>query len=217
MRVQYERQLQNLQNKLTEMGGLIEYAVSSAIKALSGQSKELAKQVIKIDEQIDQMEQEIQSICLKLLLMEQPMAGDLRFVTAAAKMITDMERIGDQAADISEIVVLLSDTHYIKELEHIPMMADEAIKMVNWSIEAFIKKDELLAKSVIEYDDKVDDLFVKVREELKELIKKDVDNSEQAFDLIMIAKYLERIGDHAVNIAEWVIFSLTGKYKYDTL
>jgi phosphate transport system protein len=152
-------------------------------------------------------------MCLRLLLQQQPVAKDLRLISAALKMITDMERIGDQAADISEIAIYLIGETYIKKLEHIPQMAAATSKMVKESIEAFVKMDLKLAKSVVEYDDIVDRLFYTVKSDLIELIQADSANGQQAMDLLMIAKYFERIGDHAVNIAEWVVFSLTGKRK----
>jgi phosphate transport system protein len=161
------------------------------------------------------MEKEIERLCLKIILRQQPVAGDLRLVSAVMKIITDLERIGDHATDISELAVFMAETgkEYIKKLEHIPMMAEETIYMLNRSIESFVKKDVDMAKRVIAKDDVVDDLFVQIKTELVDLIKKDSNNTDQAVDFIMIAKYFERIGDHAVNIAEWVVFSLTGVHK----
>jgi len=140
-------------------------------------------------------------------------ARDLRQISSALKMITDMERIGDQAADISELCIYLADQTYIKKLEHIPQMAEATIKMVTESIDAYVKKDLALAEAVIEYDDVVDELYILIKRELIALVHEDVNNGEQAFDLMQIAKYYERIGDHAVNIARWVIFSITGRHK----
>lgn len=214
MRVKFSEQLDLLNNNLIEMGSFIEHAISMAVKALIEQDVELARQVIAFDDEIDAKEKEIESLCLKLLLQQQPVAKDLRLISAALKMITDMERIGDQSADISEITILLADKQYIKKLEHIPQMAEATIIMVNNALDAFVKKDLELAHQVIRADDVVDDLFDMVKDELIALILKDKQNGEQAIDLIMIAKYFERIGDHAVNIAEWVVFSLTGKNKY---
>jgi phosphate transport system protein len=214
MRNKFEEQLNLLHNSLIEMGGYIEYAINLSVKALEEQNIELARQAIAYDDEIDEKEREIEQLCLKLLLQQQPIAKDLRLISSALKMITDMERIGDQSADIAEITIMMAGAPYIKELVDIPLMARASIKMVNESIDAFVKKDLDLALSVIASDDIVDDLFVKIRKELIELIQKDVNNSEQAFDLIMIAKYLERIGDHATNIAEWVVFSMTGKRRY---
>jgi phosphate transport system protein len=162
---------------------------------------------------VDQKERDIEALCLKLLLQQQPVARDLRQISAALKMITDMERIGDQAADISGIALYLADTPYIKKLEHLPQMASAAIRMVTGSIDAYIKKDLVLAREVMEMDDIIDDLFDVVKRELIELIRQNAGNGEQAIDLLMIAKYFERIGDHAQNIAEWVEYSMTGKHK----
>jgi len=207
----FEQQLIVLNNMLIEMGSLIETAISIATKALVNQDLELAQQAIDFDHDIDEKEKAIESMCLTLLLQQHPVAGDLRLISAALKMITDMERIGDQAADISEITMLIAGEPYIKKLEHIPQMAEATMKMVTESIDSFVKKDLALAKSVIEYDDVVDDLFNTIRRDLIELIHANSSNGEQAIDLMMIAKYFERIGDHATNIAEWVVFSITGK------
>jgi len=210
MRKNYAIQMKRLNFLLIEMGALIETSINTAVKALVEQDIELAQATIEHDEIVNEKEKEIERLCLDLLLLQHPVASDLRIVSSALKMITDMERIGDQSADISEIAILLSNSAYIKKLVHIPQMAEATIKMVNGAIDAFVKKDIALAQSILEYDDVVDELFITVRNDLVELIKRNVENCEQAFDLIMIAKYFERIGDHAVNIAEWVIFSLTG-------
>lgn len=211
MREKYMRQLELLSKLLTEMGQMVEKAIEKAIRALISHDEELAKEAIRYDEEIDDKEKEIQSLCLKLLLCQQPVAKDLRFISAALKMITDLERIGDQAADISELAVELSNQEYIKNLEHIKQMAVETTDMVIKSINAYVASDEKAAKDVIEHDDVVDELFVTVKNELIALINEDVKNGGQAADLLMIAKYFERIGDHATNIAEWVIFSVTGE------
>lgn len=201
------------QNKmLIEMGALAEAAITTAIEALKKQNLELAQKTGFYEKELDQKEKDIEALCLKLLLQQQPVAGDLRLISSALKMITDMERIGDQAQDIAEISVYLLDKVYIKELEHIPMMAEASKKMLSDSIDAFVRRDEGLAKQVILADDLVDDLFKQVKNDLIDLIGVSRDNGEQAIDLIMIAKYLERIGDHAVNIAEWVLFSITGQH-----
>lgn len=213
MRNQFFSQLENLNTQLIQMGGLIEVAISSAVKALIEQDKEQAKNAILADREVDIKEKDIQDLCLKLLLQQQPVARDLRLISAALKMITDMERIGDQAADISEIAILLADVPYVKKLETIPKMAEETIKMVTGSIDAFVKKDLDLARYVVQSDDTVDELFITVKNDLIDLIHKDSSTGGQAMDLLMIAKYFERIGDHAVNIAEWVIFSITGEHK----
>ena len=213
MRDVFENQLTQLNNMLIEMGGMIEKAISTAIKALIEQDVDAAKKAIGYDEEIDRYEKDIEALCLKLLLMHQPVAKDMRIISAALKMITDMERIGDHAADISEITILLAGKPYIKKLEHIPQMADAAIKMVTESIDAFVKNDLELARAVMKYDDVVDEFFDKVKFDLIKLINEDITNGEQALDFYAIAKYFERIGDHAVNIAEWVAFSITGKHE----
>jgi len=213
MRSRYDEQLALLNNHLIEMGALVERAISNATKALMAQDAVIAQSTMEGDEIIDEKEKEIESLCLKLILNQQPVARDLRQISTALKIITDMERIGDQSADIAELCVFLSEEEYIKKLEHIPQMAEATIKMVTTSIDAFVKKDLDIAQSVIGYDDIVDELYITVKKDLIELVHEDVRNGEQAFDLLQIAKYYERIGDHATNIAEWVIFSITGRHK----
>lgn len=213
MRNRFDRQLEELNDELIEMGTMIEKAIETAAKALISQDSELAKTVIEGDEQVDRQERIIENLCLKLLLQQQPVAKDLRLISSALKMITDMERIGDQAADISELTIMLSEAKYIKKLEHIQQMAKETMVMLIESIDAFVNKDMLKAQSVIDADDKVDELFAKVKKELIKMIHEDINCGEQASDLLMIAKYFERIGDHTTNIAEWVIFSITGEHK----
>ena len=213
MRNRFEEQLDLLNKELLEMGALVDHAIESASQALINQDVEAANRAIDFDKEVDQKEKDIESLCLKLLLQQQPVARDLRQISAALKMITDMERIGDQAADISGIVIYLADAPYIKKLEHLPQMAKAAIRMVNGSIDAYVKKDLKLAKEIIDMDDIIDDLFVVVKNELIERIHEKAENGEQAIDLLMVAKYFERIGDHAQNIAEWVEYSITGEHK----
>ena len=213
MRNRFDRQLVQLNDELIEMGGMIEKAIADTVKALVNQDTELAKVVIDYDEEIDHQEREIEQLCLKLLLQQQPVAKDLRLISSALKMITDMERIGDHASDISEITIALADQPYIKKLEHIQQMAKETMIMLVGSIEAFVDKDLEKANEVIKRDDVVDDLFDKVKKELIQMIHENADKGEQAADLLMVAKYMERIGDHATNISEWVIFSITGEHK----
>lgn len=215
MRNRFDRQLVQLNNELIEMGGMIEKAISDTVKALVNQDIELASNVIEYDEEIDHQEREIEQLCLKLLLQQQPVAKDLRLISAALKMITDMERIGDHATDISEITIELSKESYIKKLDHIQQMAKETMVMLVQSVEAFVNKDMDKARTVIVHDDAVDDLFNKVKAELIAMIHEDVNAGEQASDLLMAAKYFERIGDHATNISEWVIFSITGQHPDD--
>ena len=215
MRNRFDRQLVQLNNELIEMGGMIEKAISDTVKALVNQDIELASNVIEYDEEIDHQEREIEQLCLKLLLQQQPVAKDLRLISAALKMITDMERIGDHATDISEITIELSKESYIKKLDHIQQMAKETMVMLVQSVEAFVNKDMDKARAVIVHDDVVDDLFNKVKAELIAMIHEDVNAGEQASDLLMAAKYFEIIGDHATNISEWVIFSITGQHPDD--
>lgn len=213
MRNRFDTELAKLNAELIEMGAYIENAIQSASEALLDQDAERAKEVMEFDEEIDHLERAIERRCLQLLLQQQPVAKDLRTISAALKMITDMERIGDQSADISEIAILLSKTPYIKKLETIPEMAAVTSKMVKHCIDAYVEKDLDLARKVINEDDTVDELFLTVKNDLIDLIAQDSSNGSQALDLLMVAKYFERIGDHAVNIAEWVEFSLTGMHK----
>ena len=216
MREKYMSQLGQLKELLKEMGQMVERAIEMAIQALISKDISKAKKAIAFDEEIDDKEKEIQNLCLKILLCQQPVAKDLRFVSAALKMITDLERIGDQAADISELAVELSSQENIKNLDHLRQMAEETSYMVIKSIDAYVEYDEQAARDVIEHDDVVDDLFRVIKNELITLINEDMRNGEQAADLLMIAKYFERIGDHATNVAEWVIFSVTGNtYSYE--
>ena len=213
MRNRFDRQLSTLNDELIEMGSMIEKSIETAIKALVNQDVDLARHAIEADEEIDRQERIIEDLCLKLLLQQQPVAKDLRLISSALKMITDMERIGDHASDISEITIALADQPYIKKLEHIQQMAKETMIMLVGSIEAFVDKDLEKANEVIKRDDVVDDLFDNVKKELIQMIHENADKGEQAADLLMVAKYMERIGDHATNISEWVIFSITGEHK----
>lgn len=213
MRNKFDRELELLNTDLIAMGALIENAIENAVQALMEKNGEMARAAIRFDAEVDDKEKDIERRCLKLLLQQQPVATDLRMISTALKMITDMERIGDQAADISEITLRLTEKEYIMHLDRIPEMAQATIKMVKESIDAFVNRDQILAESVEVYDDVVDNLFNTVKSDLIALIREDADNGEQAVDLLMIAKYFERIGDHAVNIAEWVVFSITGNHK----
>lgn len=211
MREKFISQLKQLNDMLIQMGQMVEHAIELSIGALIEQDEEKAKQAIAFDEEIDEKEKEIEQLCLKLLLCQQPVAKDLRFISAALKMVTDLERIGDQAADIAEISKFLSGEPYIKKLDHLKQMAAETTDMVIHSIEAYVESDVKKARQVISHDNVVDDLFMLIKKELIQLINQSVENGEQATDLLMVAKYFERIGDHATNIAEWVIFSVTGE------
>ena len=212
MRNRFDRQLGELNHRLIDMGSLIEQAIETAVDGLVYQDKEIAKRAIQYEEEINHAEREIEALCLKLLLQQQPVASDLRLISSALKMITDMERIGDHATDISELTLVLADKPYIMNMKHIQQMARETIVMVIHSLEAFVKKDIEMAKQVIVQDDKVDELFAKVKTEILQLLREHMEHGEQAEDLLMAAKYFERIGDHATNIAEWVIFSIVGKH-----
>ena len=212
MRDYFDEQLRTLGHDLLEMGGLIESAIRSATAALVDQNVEAALQTIAADKEVDQAERNIESLCLKLLLHQQPVAKDLRLVSAALKMITDMERIGDQAADIAELVMFLSKEPYIKPLNHLPQMAEKAICMVVGALDSFVRKDVELARQVEAMDDAIDDLFTVVKDELINLLRSDASAGSQAIDLLMIAKYYERIGDHAQNIAEWVEYAFSGHH-----
>lgn len=213
MRNRFDRQLEQLNNELIEMGNLIEQAIQTAVNALVRKDVQAAKDAIAFDQEVDRQERDIEALCMKLLLQQQPVARDLRLISAALKMITDMERIGDQASDISEITIALADEPYVKDLTLIPQMAMETTLMVTHSVEAFVQKDLKLAQSVIDNDDVVDDLFSEIKSTLIELIRTNAEHSEQATDFLMVAKYFERIGDHATNIAEWVIYSITGQHE----
>lgn len=212
MRSRFEEQLSELNRELIEMGTMCEEAIASAAKAMSDGDMELAAKVRANGSAIDQMERDIESRCIKLLLHQQPVARDLRQISAALKMITDMERIGDQAEDIAEIVTFLAG-RTMKCMEKIENMARETIKMVIDSVDAFVKKDLALAENVLEHDDVVDNYFVQIKNDIIRMIASDSVDGELALDFLMIAKYFERIGDHATNIAEWVIFSVTGEHK----
>jgi len=212
MRYRFDRELDTLNLELIKMGSLIENSIEYSIKALINQDLSSVKKVNELEIEIDDMEKTIESHCLKLLLQQQPVASDLRIISTALKMITDMERIGDNAEDIAEIAKYMFNQKFIKDIVHIPQMADATISMVKRSIDAFVNKDKNLAEEVCKSDDIVDNLFNIIKEELIEKIQEDKSNGEQAIDLLMIAKYFERIGDHAENIAEWVIFSITGEH-----
>lgn len=214
MRSRLDEQLALLNHELIYMGALCEEVISLASEALMQCDTALAARVIPLDLEIDRKEREIESLCLRLLLQQQPVARDLRQISAALKMITDMERIGDQAADIAEIIGYIGGRS--GDFGQIGEMAKATIKMVTESVDAYVKRDIEGAHAVIDYDDVVDDLFDKVKNSLISAIAANPEDGEYALDLLMIAKYFERIGDHAVNIAEWVEFSVTGIHKGET-
>ena len=212
MRSRFDEQLALLNRELIEMGARCEEVIALAAKSMADGDVLLAKQVAPLDAEIDRKERDIESLCLKLLLQQQPVARDLRQISAALKMITDMERIGDQAEDIAEIVTFLNGRHP-ENSALMREMARATIKMVTDSVDAFVKHDILLAEQVVRDDDTVDAYFDQVKHRLIEKIAAEPSDGEYALDLLMIAKYFERIGDHATNIAEWVIFSVTGVHK----
>ena len=216
MRNRFDRQLLELNNELIEMGSLIEKAIELAIASFVNQDSSGAKEAILFDEKIDRQEKIIESLCMKLLLQQQPVAKDLRLISAVLKMITDMERIGDHAADISEMTLLMADSVYEKskmDIKILKDMAKETTDMVVKSVEAFVQKDLELARSVLKQDDKVDALFQQFKHYLICLINENVKKGELAADMLLVSKYFERIGDHATNIAEWVIYSITGVHE----
>ncbi len=212
MRNRFDAQLAQLNAEMIQMGSLCERAIGGAVRALVEGDSKLAAEIMAQDEEVNQQEKNIESLCLKLLLQQQPVARDLRQISSALKMITDMERIGDQAADIAEILVMENRP---VTMPNIPLeeMGRATSKMVTDSVEAYVRKDLEGARAVIDYDDVVDKLFDEVKAELINLISQNKANGEWAMDLLMIAKYFERIGDHATNIAEWVEFSITGEHR----
>lgn len=227
MRNRFDRQLAQLNEMLIHMGSMCEDAISQTALALqsrkdeagTGSESEISARIIEkihqTESEIDQMEKDIESLCLKLLLQQQPVASDLRVISAALKMISDMERIGDQCADISDIVTFLNSEHtrdFQSSLD-IQEMASATMKMVTKAVDSFVNSNVVLAEGVVKSDDYVDDLFMKVKTEIIKLISKNPDRGEALLDLLMIAKYFERIGDHATNVAEWVVFSITGVHK----
>lgn len=214
VRHSFDKELEHLQDLMVRMAGLVEESIENSILALKKQDIDLAKQVYESDDAIDDLESRIEKVCINLIARQQPLAKDLRTISTALKIITDMERIADHAADISELTIRMADMKYIKPLVDIPLMAELAKKMVIKSIDAYIKQDITLAKEVCDGDDAVDDLFSKIVLELINIMKNNPETVEQATDFMFIVKYLERIGDHATNIAEWVVFNVTGSHDH---
>ncbi|MBO5130597.1 MAG: phosphate signaling complex protein PhoU [Oscillospiraceae bacterium] len=212
MRNHFDNQLVTLNREMTRMGGLCEEIIELVAKALTGWEDNLIERVSAIGSEIDESERTIETLCLKLLLQQQPVARDLRVISAAMKMITDMERIGDQAEDIAEIITHLN-CRIEQESVQIREMAEATMRMVREAVDAYVKQDLDLAKKVMKHDDIVDEYFLSVRKGLIAIIAANPDDGEYALDLLMIAKYCERIGDHCTNIAEWVEFSVTGQHK----
>lgn len=213
MRKKFDEQLDDLSQEMIYMGNLIEQAIENAVDALIHKNVEKAENIINSDDKIDNQERKIENLCLHLLLQQQPVAKDLRLISSTLKMITDMERIGDHATDIAELTIEMANQPYIKKLEHIEQMAKEIILMLINCLKAYVTRDVLTAENVIKHDDKVDKLFYMVKKDLIQIIHENYDYGEQASDLLLIAKYFERIGDHTTNIAEWIIFSVTGKHE----
>lgn len=212
MKTRFDEQLEQMHAELIKMGCLCEEAITMAVKALDGAPDETLRQVYTVDGEIDQKERDIENICMRLLLLQSPFAGDLRKISAALKMISDMERIGDQASDIVDMVPYIADNESQSKI-HISIMGRATVKMVTESVDAFVEDDLALAKKVIEMDDEVDEMFSRIKNELIQAICDKTIDAKVALDLLMTAKYFERIGDHAVNIAEWVEFSVTGVHK----
>ncbi|WP_026658024.1 phosphate signaling complex protein PhoU [Butyrivibrio sp. AC2005] len=208
MRSKFDEQLSELNQQMIEMGNKIVSNIKMAIEALVSRDVDKARAIMESDEEIDHLQKVIEGICFNLLIQQQPVARDLRTVTAAMKMVTDMERIGDHAADISEMTILMGENSQIDKFRHIQEMANETMIMLFNSIEAYVEKDVDKAGEVIEHDDVVDDLFVQAKKDVIQLILNSPEEGEEATDILLIAKFFERIGDHATNIAEWVIFSL---------
>lgn len=214
MRKMYDEQLEKLHTELVDMGELCEAAIDAAMASLFERDREMALRADELEKQIDEAERSIESLCMSLLLKQHPVAHDLRNVSAALKMISDMERIGDQAQDIADITRFLGDGQIFCE-EHLREMSQAVSKMVCSSVDAFVKNDAGVAKNVIIYDNIVDSLFLQIKSEIIEAVVKNSDKGEELFDIMMVTKYLERIGDHASNIAEWVIYSITGSHDTD--
>ena len=212
MRNQFDRQLNTLNGELIQMGHMVEQAIEHAIEAMVHQDAEKARQNMEFDSEVDQQEKDIETLCMKLLMKQQPVARDLRLISAALKMITDMERIGDQAADISELALCLVNEKELPMMDRMKQMSQECMLMVMKALEAFVAKDIEMAKKVIARDDVIDAMFDDTKKEVIELIQNHGAGAEVATDLLMVAKYFERIGDHATNIAEWVIFSINGTH-----
>lgn len=208
MRSKFDEQLAELNKEMIQMGTMIEISISKAIEAFSNRDEELAREVMEGDTRIDRAQKKIEGICFNLLIQQQPVARDLRTITAAIKMVTDMERIGDHASDISEMTICMGKERNTQKCKHICKMASETVIMLTHSIEAYVGRDKEKAREVIEHDDVVDELFRKAKKDIIDYVLNHADDGEEAADLLLVAKYFERIGDHAVNIAEWVIYSL---------
>ena len=225
MRANFDNKLSELNKKLLSMAAMTEQIIAMSIKSLEEQNTKLARETVEFDAKINEAEREVERICLNLLLQQQPVfaedlrrvASDLRLISAALKMITDIERVGDQSADIADLNIQLIKKKQKWDLSDISEMARAATQMVNDAIDAYVNDDENLARKVISSDDKIDELFIKTKDKIIDEIAADKANGEKAIDTLMVAKYFERIGDHAVNIAEWVVFSVTGVHKTERI
>ena len=211
MRLKFDEQLKQLDEEMTHMGSMIEQAIQDAVQALLNHDVKTAQRIMKEDDLVDQEQKKIENLCFQLLIQQQPVARDLRTITAAMKMVTDMERIGDHAADISELTIAIANVPCRLPGEKIKKMAAETMVMLVDAVDSYVNKDVEKAHAVIVHDDIVDDYFVKVKADLIEVIRKNPEYGEYAADLLLVNKYLERIGNHATNIAEWVIFALNNK------
>lgn len=213
VRITYEHELEELNKDLREMAFMVEKAIEQTFVAFEDQNYTLAEDVIKGDRTVNDMERAIESRCLSLILRQQPVACDLRQISTALKVVTDLERIGDHASDIAELILRIKSEHAYHIVKHLPLMAEEARKMVHDAVEAFISQDLEETEKIIRMDDRVDSLFNQVKTDVISLLKTSPDQADQGIDLLMVAKYLERIGDHAVNVCEWTQFSKTGALK----
>ncbi len=213
----FDNELQELKVELVKMAGLVEGQIGESMTAFKTKNDNLAKEVIDKDRMIDDMEKSIERRCLSLILKQQPVAKDLRIVSTALKMVTDLERIGDHAADIADVVLSMQGEHIYEIVQHIPAMAEVSSNMVHNSIVAFVTEDITLAKATIAADDKLDDLYCRVKDEVVDILKSDPEKSDVSVNFLVIAKYFERIGDHAENICDWIEFSETGEYKHQRI
>lgn len=212
-RINYDHELTLLNDDIKQMGHMVEASIEQCFLAFENQNYEKAREIIRDDRTINDLERSIEARCLSLILRQQPMAGDLRVVSSALKVVTDLERIGDHASDIAELILRFKGEHVYHILQHIPGMAMAAREMVRNSIDAFIAQDTGAARIIEQQDDIVDELFDKVKHDVISLLRQSAEHADQCIDLLMIAKYLERIGDHAVNVCEWTEFSKTGTLK----
>lgn len=210
MRQIFQDQMKELEIQMISTGNLLEQAIDAAVKALTEENFEKIEEVHRLEDEVDHAEKRIENLCLRLITLQQPVAGDMRRISAALKMITDMERIGDQAADIADLSRRLIDHGVYRHARHLTKMASVTRQMVSGALDAYVNRDVTLARQVMNTDDEVDSLFISVKDDLISLIRESDSWIEQAVDLLMVAKYFERIGDHAVNIAEWVDYSVNG-------